>query len=94
MVNLLALILLAFVVVLGIGACWAITANGAATGPMTDSFGNAPPAEISQHNGQSSAVAIATMPAAYIGFFVIICIVIAAAFAWLWKTGRSKPSKY
>lgn len=92
--NVAALLLVVMVIVIGIGACWAITANGAATGTATDTFGNAPSAEVQAHNTDSSGVAIATMPILLIAFFIMICVVLVAAFAWLWNTGKSKAGGY
>jgi phage-related minor tail protein len=92
--NMIALILVAFVIVLGIGACWAITANGAAAGTATDTFGNTPPADTIAHDGESSGLAVATMPVMLIAFFVLVCVILVAGFAWLWNTGKSKASRY
>jgi len=92
--NVVALLFVAFVVVLGIGACWAITANGAATDTPTDTFGNTPPADTVAHNADSSGLAVATMPVLLVAFFIIVCVVLVAGFAWLWNTGKSKPSRY
>jgi hypothetical protein len=94
MANLVALIFVIMVLVLGIGACWAITANGAATTAPTDTFGHRASNETIQQNNASTSVAVETMPVLFIGFFVLICVVLVAAFAWLWKTGKSKASKY
>jgi hypothetical protein len=92
--NLIALIFVMFVIVLGIGACWAITANGASAPVQTDTFGETPPADTMERNNESADLAVATMPVGLIAFIVMICVILVAAFAWLWKTGRSKPSKY
>ncbi len=90
----LAMILVIFVIVLGIGACWAITGQAASTGPVEDTFGeNQNPEIIEQANG-TAGVAIETMPLVYLPFAVGVCAVLVIAFAWLWKTGRSKPEKY
>lgn len=92
--NLLTLIFVVLVIVLGIGACWAITANGAATATTTDSFGDAPPAQSTTQSEAAGSTAVATMPVLLIGFFVMICVILVASFAWLWNTGKSKASKY
>jgi hypothetical protein len=94
MANLIALIFVVFVLVLGIGTCWAITANGAATATSTDTFGDHPSAQTIAQNNASSTTAVKTMPVLFIGFFIMICVILVAAFAWLWKTGKSKASKY
>jgi len=87
----LAMILVVFIIVLGIGACWAITGQGASTGPVQDSFGNT---QISNQSNESAALAVATMPVMYMAFIIAICVVLVIAFAWMWKTGKTKPSKY
>ena len=94
MANIVAMIFVVMVIVLGIGTCWAITANGAATPSSTDTFGDAPPVLAQGQNAASSDVAVATMPVIYIAFFIMICVVLVAGFAWLWKSGKSKASKY
>lgn len=94
MVNLVALIFVVMVMVLGIGACWVIAGSGSATAAPTDTFGDKPPADTQDQNTASSNVAVATMPIMYIGFFIMICIVLVAGFAWLWKSGKSGASKY
>ena len=94
MANLVALLFVVFAVVLGIGACWVIAANGAAHPVVNDTFGNAPSAEIQEHNAGSTGIAVSTMPVLYICFFVLVGVVLVAGFAWLWKTGKSKASKY
>ena len=94
MANIVALIFVIFVLVLGIGACWAIAASGSATNTPVDTFGDTPPADTVTQNEVSSGLAVASMPVLLIGFFVMICVVLVAAFAWLWKTGKSKASKY
>lgn len=92
--NMIPLIFVIFVVVLGIGACWAIAASGAATDTPTDTFGNTPPADTVAQNQQSSGVAVATMPVLLIAFFIMVCVVLVAGFAWLWNTGKTKVSGY
>lgn len=93
--NLIALIFVVLVLVLGIGACWAITANGASMAPTTDTFGNMASNQSLDQDNASARVAVQTMPlASYIAFFVMICVILAAAVAWFWKTGKSKASKY
>lgn len=94
MANLVAMIFVVLVLVLGIGACWAITASGSATTTPTDTFGNTPPTDTVAHNAASSGLAVASMPALFIAFFIMICVILVAAIAWLWKTGTSKASKY
>jgi disulfide bond formation protein DsbB len=94
MANLVALIFVVLVLVLGIGACWAITANGAATTTSTDTFGDHPPTDTIHQNNASSGTAVKTMPVLLIGFFVMICVILVAGFAWLWGAGKSKASKY
>ena len=94
MANLVALIFVILVVVIGIGSVFAITANGAATTPAKDTFGNTAPISVIQHNNESSNLAVKTTPTIFIVFFVMICVVLVAAIAWLWKTGKTKPSGY
>jgi hypothetical protein len=94
MANLIAGIFVIMVIVLGIGACWAIAASGAATPTPTDSFGDTPPAATVAQNAASSDLSVASMPILIIAFFIMICVVLVAAFSWLWKTGKSKASKY
>ena len=94
MANLIALIFVVMVIVLGIGASWAIVANGSANTAPTDTFGNKPPAAAMNQDNASAKMAVATMPLMYIAFFIMICVVLVAAMAWLWKTGKSKASKY
>ena len=92
--NLIALILVIMVIVLGVGACWAITANGAATASASDSFGNTAPVSTINQNEQSSSVAVGTMSVLLIPFIILICVLLVSGFAWLWATGKSKASKY
>lgn len=92
--NLIALILVVLVIVMGIGAVFAITANGAATTPATDTFGDTASPDTIAHNNQSSGLAVASMPVMFIVFFIMICVVLVAAVVWLWKTGKSKSSGY
>ena len=94
MTNLVAMILVIFAIVIGIGACWAIAANGAVAPDSTDTFGDAPPADTVYQSAASSEIAVATMPVLAISFFIVICVILVASFAWLWKTGKSKASKY
>ena len=70
MANLVAMIFVVMVIVLGIGACWAITASGSATPTSTDTFGNTPPADTIAHNSDSSGLAISAMPVVFIAFFI------------------------
>lgn len=92
--NLLTLIFVILVIVLGIGACFAIVASGSATPAPTDTYGDKAPDSVLQQNNQSAHVAVSTMPIIFIAFFIMVCVVLVAAFAWLWKTGKSKASKY
>lgn len=92
--NLLSFIFVVLVMIIGIGACWAIAASGSSTTATTDTYGDHPPAATIQQNNASASMAVKTMPVLFIGFFVMICVILAAAVAWLWKTGKSKPSKY
>ena len=92
--NLVALIFVVMVIVLGIGACWVITASGASTPTTVDTFGDTPPATSMIQNNASAGVAVESMPVLFIGFCIMICVLLVAAFAWLWKAGRSKASKY
>jgi len=92
--NLTALIFVVMVLVLGIGACWAITANGAATAPPTDTFGNRAPDQTIEQDNASARVSVQTMPILFIAFFVVVCAVLVAGAVWLWKSGKSKSSKY
>lgn len=90
----LAMILVVLVIVLDIGAIWAITGQKASTAPMQDSFGNTQPAPIINQTGESAGFAVATMPIIYMAFIIAVCVVLVASFAWLWRTGKSKPNKY
>ena len=90
----LAMIMVVMVIVLGIGACWAITGQGASTGPVQDSFGNTPPPAAVIQGNASGSLAVATMPVTYMAFIIAVCVVIVMGFAWLWSAGKSKPSKY
>jgi hypothetical protein len=92
--NLLTLIFVMLVIVLGIGACWAITANGAATTAPSDTFGQKPPAQAMNQDNASARTATATMPVLLIGFIIMICVILVASVAWFWNVGKSKPSKY
>jgi len=94
MANLIAMMFVVLVMVLGIGACWAIAASGAATTTPTDTFGDTPPADTTTQNTAASSLSVASMPILMIAFFVMVCVVLVSAFAWLWKTGKSKASKY
>lgn len=90
----LAMILVVLVIVLGIGAVWAITGQGAATGPVHDSFGNTQPGAIINQTNTSANLAVATMPIVYMAFIIAVCVVLVIAFVWMWKTGKSKANKY
>lgn len=90
----LAMLFVVFIIVLGIGSIWAITANGAATGPVTDSFGNAPPNNTIEQDNASAALAVDTMVIAPFAFIIAVCVVLVIAVAWLWKTGSNKKGKY
>lgn len=92
--NVTALIFVVLVIVLGIGACWAITASGSSTTAPQDTFGDKPSASTIQQNNASANMAVKTMPVMFISFFIMVCVILVAAFAWLWKTGKSKASKY
>jgi uncharacterized membrane protein len=94
MANLVALLLVVFAVVAGIGLCWAIAASGAAAPTSEDTFGNGPPADTVAHNADTEGLAVSTMPVMYIVFFILVGVVMVAGFAWMWKVGRSKPSRY
>ncbi|MCK9591365.1 MAG: hypothetical protein M0Q91_05080 [Methanoregula sp.] len=90
----LAMLLVVFIIVLGIGAAWAITANGAATGPVMDSFGNAPPNNTIEQDNASAALAVSTMAVLPVVFIIGVCVVLVIAVAWLWKSGHSSKGKY
>lgn len=90
----LAMIFVVFVIVLGVGSVWAITAQGASTGPVSDSFGNTPPNNSIIQDNQSAGIAVATMPLGIMAFFIAICAVIAIGAVWLWNTGKGKSGKY
>lgn len=92
--NLLAMLLVVFIIVLGIGAIWAITANGAATGPVMDTFGQTPPNNTIEQNNQSTSLAVALMPIATFAFIIAVCVVLVIAFVWLWTSGHNKKGKY
>ena len=93
--NLLAMLMVVFIIVLGIGAVWAITANGAATGSaIADSFGNTPPNNTIIQDNKSAALAVAVMPVAGFAFIIAVCVVLVIAFVWMWKTGKDTKGKY
>ncbi len=86
----LAMIFVVFVIVLGIGACWGITAQGSATDPLQDSFGDSPADTIVQQDSKLAGLAVTTMPVSSIAFLISICVVLAIAFVWFWKNGHPK----
>ena len=90
----LAMIFVIFIIVLGLGACWAITAQGASAGPITDSFGNRPPNATIEQDNASSSFAVATMPVMYMAFFIAVCVVLVISLVWLWKNGHYQKGKY
>ena len=92
--NLISLLFVVLVMVLAIGAVYAITASGSAMDAPTDTFGNTAPAQTVAQNENSSNIAVQTLPVIFIAFFIMICVVLAAGFAWFWKTGKSKASSY
>lgn len=94
MANLIALLFVAFVIVIGIGSCWVITASGSATPVATDTFGNTPSSTAMIQDNQSSGMAVAAMPTLFISFFVMVCVILCAGMVWLWKTGKTKVSGY
>ena len=94
MSNLTAMFLVVMVIVIGIGACWAITANGSTTGINSDSFGNTPPASTIHQDNATGDLATKTMVISYLPFFIAICVIIVSAIAWLYSTGKSKGAKY
>jgi predicted small integral membrane protein len=94
MANLVAMIFVVLVMVLGIGACWVIAANGATSGTATDTFGNTPSADTVAQDAAASDLAVKSMPVLLIAFFIMVCVILVAAFVWLWKTGKTKASKY
>lgn len=94
MANLVAMIFVVLVMVFGTGACWMIAASGSATKTPVDTFGDKPPADTISQNTASSSLAVASMPVLVIAFFIMVCVILVAAFAWLWKTGKSKASGY
>ena len=90
----LAMLLVVLVIVLGIGAVWAITGQGAATAPIQDSFGNTPSPEVINQTSESASLAVATMPVVYMAFIIAICVVLVISLVWLWRTGKVKGGKY
>lgn len=89
MANLLVLLFVALVVVFGAGACWIIAGNGMAKTPTTDSFGNqAPDTDIAQQ-GAASTFSVSTMFVFPTIFIIVVCAIIVAAVAWLYKTGKN-----
>ena len=94
MANLIVMIFVVMVMVLGIGACWAIAASGSSSATPVDTFGAQPPADTVSQSDAASTLSVATMPVLVIAFFIMICVILVASFAWLWKTGKSKASKY
>lgn len=90
----LAMILVVFVIVIGIGAAWAITGQGAATAPIQDSFGNTQNANVTNQTAVSAHVAVSTMPLMTMAFIIAICVVLVIVFVWLWNSGHYKQKKY
>ena len=86
----LAMLLVVLVIVLGIGAVWAITGQGASTAPVQDSFGDTQSPEVINQTTASSSLAVATMPIIYMAFIIAVCVVLVIAFVWLWRSGKSK----
>ena len=91
--SIVAMFFVVLVIVIGIGAAWAITAHGAATPVVNDSFGNGPGNQATMQDTNSTALATATMPVTYIGFFIAICVILVMAFVWMW-TNPHKKAKY
>ncbi|MCK9591446.1 MAG: hypothetical protein M0Q91_05485 [Methanoregula sp.] len=92
--GLLAMLFVVLIIVLGLGASWAITANGAATGPSTDTFGNTPPASTIEQDNASASLAVALMPIGTFAFIIAVCVVLVIAIVWLWKSGHNTKGKY
>jgi hypothetical protein len=90
----LAMIFVIFVIALGFGACWVITAQGSAAEPMQDSFGNTPDPDLTTQSEIGSGLAIGIMPILPMAFMVAVCVVLVIAFLWFWQNGRYKTSKY
>ena len=90
----LAMILVILIIVLGIGATWAITANGAATGPVADTFGNTPSSNTLNQTNATAALGVSLMPIAGFAFIIAVCVVLVIAIVWLWKTGHYQKGKY
>lgn len=91
----LAAILVVFVIALGFGACWAITAQGASTPVQEDTFGNEPSAAVVAQDAASASLAVAVMPVIPIAFVVAVCVVLVVGFVWLWNNRYyKKASKY
>lgn len=91
----LAMLLVIFIIVLGIGAAWAITANASANGSaVMDSFGNLPPNSTIQQDNKSAALAVAVMPLGLMAFIIAVCVVLVIVFAWMWKTSKDTKGKY
>jgi hypothetical protein len=90
----LAMIFVVLIIVIGIGAAWAITAQGASTAPIHDSFGNTQTTDVINQTNATSGFAVSTMPVLYIAFIIVVCVVLVVAFVWLWNTGKNKKGKY
>jgi hypothetical protein len=91
----LAMLMVVLIIVLGIGAAWAITANGAATGSaVSDSFGQMPPNNTMIQNNKSAALAVSLMPIGTFAFIIAVCVVLVIAIVWFWNNGRNTKGKY
>lgn len=91
----LAMLLVVFVIVLGIGSAWVITANASANGSQVmDSFGQLPPNNTIVQDNRSAALAVAVMPLGLMAFIIAVCVVLVIAFVWMWKTGKDTKGKY
>lgn len=89
-----AMIFVIMIVVLGIGSCWAITAQGAANGPQVDTFNNSVNATYLSHvTTISTPFGISSMVVTYIPFFLAVLVLISMVFAWLWKAGHGTQSQ-
>lgn len=90
----LAMIFVILVIVLGIGAAWGITAHGAATAPLKDSFGNVANGSIPNQTAPAANLAVSTMPILPIVFILAVCVVLVIVVLWFWSRGKYGKSEY
>jgi len=90
----LAMILVIFVIVIGIGSAWAITAQSAAQPPMQDSAGHTQNSSVINATAATSSIAISTMPILNMAFIIAVCVILVIVLVWFWRNGQYKQKKY